>query len=90
MRTNFKEQTRYGTYVYFTYVENEHYWDIDCHECYYASLHYDPNDNQQIVGVDPEGFYIIGIGSEIEGTIITRIEDVTSENKKLKFKAYIN
>lgn len=64
---------RYGLKYPCTYhKENDvEYYFLDTSSANYVSLH---NDKDKLIGIDPEGLYIIGIGDSFAGSTVYHIE----------------
>lgn len=62
---NITLETRYGDIVTLTYVDAEQAWIMDCSNVAYSSIIWDDNEHKVIRSVDPEGLYLIGIGTSL-------------------------
>lgn len=58
-------KTRYGDIVTLTYNKVEEAWIMDCSNVAYSSIIWDDNEHKVIRSVDPEGLYLIGIGTSL-------------------------
>lgn len=83
---NFKLKTRYNDIISFTWIEEEKCYLMDTSSVHYVSVH-TFDEEQEIYGVDPEGLYVISVGSLLHdtGKKITRI---TSTEKGYKIYVY--
>lgn len=70
---NMTLQGRYGLKYPCTYNKKNGYYFIDTREASYINVHYD-KDNKTILGIDPEGLYIISVGAYLNDSIIEKIE----------------
>ena len=57
-----------------TYFEEQGYYFLDTSKAYYVSQHKDEHGN--LVGIDPEGLYVISAGFTFVDKKITKIEPV--------------
>lgn len=69
---NLTLQGRYGLKYPCTYNKNGKYYFIDTREASYVNVHYD-YDGKTILGIDPEGLYIISVGAHFNEGIIEKI-----------------
>lgn len=69
---NLTLQGRYGLKYPCTYNKNGKYYFIDTREASYVNVHYD-YDDKTILGIDPEGLYIISVGAHFNEGIVEKI-----------------
>lgn len=70
---NLTLQGRYGLKYPCTYNKNGKYYFIDTREASYVTVHYDGKTSKTILGIDPEGLYIISVGAHFNEGIIEKI-----------------
>ena len=70
---NFTLQGRWGLKYPCIYNKKKGYYFIDTREAAYVNIQYD-NDNKTILGIDPEGLYVISVGVHFNDGLIEKIE----------------
>lgn len=85
---NISLYNRDGVDMWLVYNDDENYYYFVTNNYFYNkywSVHYNPDNNTEIIAVDPSGGPFMGIGDSIEGLILKRIE----LNPRGGFKFYL-
>ena len=77
-------KTRYGDILPLTRIDGDDYYTLNVKNVAYVSAHY---DNDELIGIDPEGLHIISVGSKVPTTddTITSIRQYGS----IKYRLYV-